>query len=92
MPCDPQSCDDSGEWDGAGDEGPSDADVADFGDDAAAATLPCPHCRRDIHEDSERCPHCGDWIQPPAARQRAGAPLLIAAVVMIGLILWITLR
>jgi len=25
-------------------------------------TVPCPHCRRQIYEDAERCPHCGNYL------------------------------
>ena len=27
-------------------------------DDDDSATVPCPYCKREIHEDAERCPHC----------------------------------
>ncbi len=26
------------------------------------ATIPCPYCRIPIHEESQRCPHCGNYI------------------------------
>ena len=25
-------------------------------------TMPCPYCRRPIHEDSQRCPYCERYI------------------------------
>jgi hypothetical protein len=25
-------------------------------------TVPCPHCRRRIYEDSERCPYCANYL------------------------------
>jgi hypothetical protein len=25
-------------------------------------TIPCPYCRRPIHEDSPRCPYCENYI------------------------------
>ena len=35
-------------------------------------TIPCPYCKREIHEDSQRCPHCEQYISaedaPPAAK------------------------
>lgn len=34
-------------------EGDSDADL-----------LTCPTCRGAVHEDTQQCPHCGDWITP----------------------------
>lgn len=26
--------------------------------------LSCPSCRQAVHEDTQQCPHCGDWITP----------------------------
>ena len=34
-------------------------DEDDWDDDD---TTPCPHCKRQIHEESQRCPHCGNYI------------------------------
>ena len=31
-------------------------------DEDEETTVPCPYCRRPIHEDSPRCPHCGNYI------------------------------
>ena len=31
-------------------------------DDDEEATVPCPYCRHPIHEDSPRCPACGNYI------------------------------
>jgi hypothetical protein len=25
-------------------------------------TVPCPNCRREIYEEAERCPYCGNYI------------------------------
>ena len=38
-----------------------DEDVWD-GDEDEEATVPCPYCRCPMHEDSTRCPHCGNYI------------------------------
>ena len=41
-------------------------------DDDDAATVPCPYCKREIHEDAERCPYCEAYISeedaPPARK------------------------
>lgn len=26
--------------------------------------LVCPSCREYVHEETQQCPHCGDWIVP----------------------------
>jgi hypothetical protein len=31
-------------------------------DDEEVETTPCPSCRREIHEDAERCPYCEQYI------------------------------
>jgi len=51
----------------------SDDDFDDVGDDDdESATVPCPYCRAEIHEDSVRCPRCGAYISdedsPPARK------------------------
>ena len=33
-------------------------------DDPNAEILRCPSCGRDVHEDTQQCLHCGDWITP----------------------------
>jgi hypothetical protein len=33
-------------------------------------TIPCPYCRRAIHEDSERCPYCERYISREDAPAR----------------------
>lgn len=38
-------------------------DVEDDGGDV----LPCPECGCDVYDDTDQCPHCGQWIMPLAA-------------------------
>ncbi len=62
--------DESDGWDADYDE--SDVDDGDD-DDNGEHTVACPYCRRQIHEDSQRCPECGQYISEedrPAASQR----------------------
>jgi hypothetical protein len=33
-----------------------------YADDDGPATVPCPHCKAEILEDSEQCPRCGNYI------------------------------
>jgi predicted nucleic acid-binding Zn ribbon protein len=52
------------------DEDASDDEDGREGDEDT--TIPCPYCRRPIYEDSQRCPHCGNYISEedaPAARK-----------------------
>ena len=47
--------DDNDEWDEDYDD---DIDT----DDDEEPTIPCPHCRQQIHEDAPRCPYCERYI------------------------------
>lgn len=37
-----------------------DGDLED--DDAEEPTIACPYCGQEIHEDSQRCPHCEHYV------------------------------
>ena len=65
---------------------PSDTD-ADIDDD----TEPCPHCRRLIHELSDFCPHCGQYItlEEPPMRKQWWIILAVAACILI-VLLWLS--
>jgi hypothetical protein len=62
------------DWDDdADEEGWDDSwDADDFDEDDDEPTVPCPYCRREIHEDAQRCPHCERYIStedaPPARK------------------------
>ncbi|MCP4248024.1 MAG: hypothetical protein GY778_13335 [bacterium] len=55
--------------------------------------LPCPACGAMVYDDTDRCPHCGDWIMPLAAAAGRKSRLWIAVVVLmiIALLTWIVL-
>jgi hypothetical protein len=42
------------------------------GSDEDEPTVPCPYCKREIHEDSQRCPHCENYLSeedaPPSRK------------------------
>jgi hypothetical protein len=38
------------------------SDDLDDEDSSDAVTMPCPHCFGTIYDDSERCPHCGQYL------------------------------
>jgi len=71
---------DGDEW--IDDEGDPEDDVLD-----------CPSCGRAVHEDTQQCPHCGDWITPVGSRSRAFRwAWLFAAVLVILAMLRFALR
>ncbi len=52
------------------------------GDDDSAL-LPCPSCNKEIHEDAERCPYCGDYVTHSTSPM-AGRPFWFCALGLIG--------
>jgi len=54
-------------------------------------TIPCPFCRREIHEDSQRCPYCEQYISaedvPPASKPAWLIAGIIICLLIVGL--WI---
>lgn len=43
-------------------DGDEDADNVGESDDDGEATLPCPYCRREIHDEAVQCPYCGNYL------------------------------
>ncbi len=71
------------------DEGPSDEDLDEFGQDTASTTMPCPECGAEMHDDSERCPTCGQYITRQT-NEWAGRPLwwVLLAIAGAGALIW----
>lgn len=72
---------DDDDWDVNGD---------DSGDDSAdEPTVPCPYCRRDMLEDSPRCPHCERYISAEdTALPRKPLWVIVTALVCLAMVLW----
>lgn len=69
---------------------PGDMDDDDHGlPDGDDDLLICPACRRSIHQDTEKCPHCGDWITPvdTSGRTRQWLWLVAAGLVIAAMLL-----
>ncbi len=51
--------------------------------------LVCPSCRAAVHEDTQQCPHCGDWITPiwPKERSKRFVWLVAALLVIVAMII-----
>jgi predicted nucleic acid-binding Zn ribbon protein len=52
-------------------------------DDPDAELLQCPSCGKAVHEDTQQCPHCGDWIIPVYADARWKRWVWAAAAILI---------
>ena len=57
--------------------------VEDEAEDSDADLLSCPSCRRSVHEDTQQCPHCGDWITPTDLSGRAQRWVWVAVVILL---------
>lgn len=51
--------------------------------------LVCPACRADVHEDTQQCPYCGDWITPvyPAEASRRRIGMVVTLLLILGLVM-----
>lgn len=68
------------------DEFDDDGDADDPGDDDTSATIPCPHCGEEIHEDAQRCPYCEQYLSEEDRPTRP-KPWLIAVGVLLCLVI-----
>lgn len=66
------------DWD---DDSDDDFDV-DAVDDEGEPTVPCPYCGEEIHEDSQRCPHCEQYVSDVDAPPRKKPWWIIIGVVV----------
>ena len=57
-------------------------------DDEDDETIPCPHCRRPVFEDAERCPGCGRYLSTADAPRRHPWWLVIGVLVCV----WVVLK
>lgn len=75
--------------DDSGDLDDSDAEWSGDDDSGDEPTVPCPHCGRELLEDSPWCPSCDRYITDEEFRQ-AGRPMwvVVTAVVCLAIALW----
>ncbi len=58
------------------------AEFEEFQDDQPEV-LPCPSCGAEVYEETQRCPHCGDWIIPVDTSGSWRRTAWIVAVVLV---------
>jgi hypothetical protein len=59
---------------------PLEQDLCGDGDDLPE--MICPNCRGVVTEDTQKCPHCGDWIVAQSPSQGGWRRWLFVAVVL----------
>ena len=57
--------------------------IDDECEDSADDLLACPSCKRAVHEDTQQCPHCGDWITPVAIEPLVKRVIWLTAAVLV---------
>ena len=67
---------------------PLEQDLDDGGGDLPE--MLCPSCRDVVTEDTQKCPHCGDWITPRDLSRHPWRRWVFVAAVL--LMLWAILR
>ncbi len=63
--------------------------VDDEADDDQDCTLVCPVCSAAVHEDTQQCPACGDWIVPiyPSAHFKRWVWIVAVALVLLSFLI-----
>jgi hypothetical protein len=70
-------------WDDEIDD--NDAELEEWIDDDAPddVLLHCPSCKREVHEDTQQCPYCGDWIVPVDLSDRPRRRIWLIVVILL---------
>jgi hypothetical protein len=74
------------DWDEDGDYEAFDGYDSQIDEDAP--TVPCPYCRREIHEDANQCPYCGQYVSREDAPRQPKPWWLIVGVVVCLYLIW----
>jgi uncharacterized paraquat-inducible protein A len=53
---------------GGADDSEWEEDILDESMDDDESCIACPHCQKQIHEDSQRCPYCENYISTEDVR------------------------
>ena len=61
----------------------ADEEWVDDEDDLVDELLVCPACEQPVHEDTQQCPHCGDWIVPAYPKSQFKQVVWGVAVVLV---------
>jgi predicted nucleic acid-binding Zn ribbon protein len=72
------------------DEWSDDSEWAD--DPADSVETPCPACGKPVYEDTDKCPHCGEWISPLGEAERRSRtwfwPVIVTLLIILVLVAW----
>ena len=72
------------------DDGPGaeDPDESDMDEHDEPDLIPCPHCRKMINEDAERCHHCGQWVEETGGAVRSWFTIIIVGLIILSMLMF----
>jgi zinc-ribbon domain len=66
-----------------------DNDDEDWDDDPdEESTVPCPHCREPVYDDTELCPNCGQYLSIEDSPHRKPWWVVLGVVVCLMMVFW----
>jgi hypothetical protein len=65
---------------------PEDPDESDMDEHDEPDLIPCPHCRKMINEDAERCHHCGDWVEIGGRVERSPWMTIVLVLIILSML------
>jgi len=82
--------DDDGEDDDSLDEDPLESDQDPDGEHDVEDTVPCPFCKKPIHEDADVCPRCGNFVGSAHAPRRVPVLVWVGAILaLLCVLVWV---
>lgn len=80
----PDEDDESDDYDAYRDYDPEKRETYPEGlyDDDGPPLVPCPHCREEILEESEQCPHCGMYTSKEDAPSESKSRVWVVVMVL----------
>ncbi len=70
-------------------DGPQACDLEGQSDEDETETAPCPKCGREIAEDADQCPGCGEWVVRGGESGGGGhgvVIMIVGVLVLLGLV------
>ena len=72
------------------DEDPLESDQDEDDGDEVGETVPCPFCKKPIHEDADVCPKCGNFVGSTDAPRRVPMYIFLGAILAgLCVLIWI---
>jgi predicted nucleic acid-binding Zn ribbon protein len=67
-------------------------DAADMDDSDSTDIEACPICGKQIYEQSQVCPYCGNFVSPGRSRSRKPLWIVVGVIVCLAVVFFLWLR